>query len=320
MTINNTNLWSESSESSKNKLLQNDVENIYQSLWSLWEFEESTVKDMVEQKIYKALWLTSGHVSDAANDSNSPNEDAKELRRAVRAKVREIIDPYKKIESWESSETLVKETIKTAISFLKKQSYVKSNASNVQDEADVDWDNIDSTTKEWDDWEAESVDGKEQKPQTNTEKMAKMEKELKDAKNTLKDLAPDIVRVQLITNPTKIPKYLWRKIRNRKVNRKSRNPVDFVYALRMWGRKAFVPGSRKIENAYPLCRKLILEQKRIIRENAGEWWFKPEYLNAQIRLKQLELVAPQLKELSAKKQTKFATSAKDFGAGYDVNL
>lgn len=314
MVLNNSNKSSESQESSKI-----DVNGFYSILSNTEGYSDGIVKDMFEHKIYKALWLDQKKIIDAAYPLRNEDKDYVALKFSDRVhdKVRIIIDLYKNVQKWNATEEQVKAIIQKAMVDFKKEPHEESNASKKQGEADVDSDDKDPDQEEWDDGETESTEEKKKKPLTTSEKMAEMEEELKDAKTTLKDLAPDIVRVQLITNPTKIPKYLWRKIRNRKVNRKSRNPVDFVYALRMWGRKAFVPGSRKVENAYPLCKKLIQEQKRIIRENSGEWWFKPEYLNAQMRLKQLELVAPELKTLSVKKQTKFATSAKDFGSGYE---
>lgn len=288
------NNWSRTIDSQKE--LSQEVDDVMKKLdeWFSESFSEWSIKDNLSSMIANRLWISLEDLK-----LNNISKDAEDTYTLLSERVWDIFTEYEKIKSWISNRYIVKWMLEMAFKKLQKMKYVLENSKVASSKKD----NKDQEANDSEDSEEQS-----EKIKTDSEKIKELEEKLK----ATQVLYPDIIRMSLVKNPTKIPQYLWRKIRNSGVNRKSRDPIDFVYALKTWSRKAFIPARRKIKNAYPLCQKLIEKQKKIMADNAGPDGFRPEYLNAENRLAQLNIVLPQLKALSQKNTWKLAVGASDY--------
>lgn len=266
-----------------------------------WFYDFQTTAN-IRSILMKNLWVdTTNLFSDGRSTDEAFKKNAEELNEELRKKANQILLMYQNTDiSSDAEKESLEKLISSVFKNLQSMSYVKWD---VEESEKVDEESEDSEDVDW------SPEKEQETPKTPQEKIRDLEKEIKD----MQVLYPDIIRVSLLKTPTQIPKYMARKIRNRKINRKSRNPIDFVYTMRMWQRKWFVPASRKIKNAYPLCKKLIKEQERIMRENSGADGFRPEYLNAKNRLDQLKIVLPQLEQLATTNTWQLKVGASDYG-------
>lgn len=85
-------------------------------------------------------------------------------------------------------------------------------------------------------------------PETPEQAVVRLTTELQRKDNQLRDIEPAVIGVELATNPTKIPRYLRQKFRNRAISRKKRDPYAILYYLRDGQMRRFKKTSKRMEN------------------------------------------------------------------------
>lgn len=93
-------------------------------------------------------------------------------------------------------------------------------------------------------------------PETPEQKIARLTAELKAKDNRLKTIEPAVIAAELVTHPTKLPRFLRQKMRNRMIARKPRDPYALLYYMRDGQLRRFRKTKNRMKNIDNVYRDL----------------------------------------------------------------
>lgn len=113
-------------------------------------------------------------------------------------------------------------------------------------------------------------------------------------------LNPKIIRMELATNPLRIPKYLRMKMRDRMIQRKARDPYTLLYYMRSGQMRRFVSTKNRLKNGPHILTNLQSQYTKVLNNPKT-----PRYKQIEMkkRLAVLEQVAPKIQAIAPVKIT-----------------